>query len=100
MRIVTLCGMGFGTSLMLKMFIDEILRGLGVEAEIVAWDLGSFKGGGQVDIIVAPRDMQSYLTDAQASVVLLDNLTDKDHITALLKPVLKEKGALPMDEDS
>lgn len=97
MKIVTLCGMGFGTSLMLKMFLEEILKKLGVEAEIIPWDLGSFKGGGKVDIIVAPRDMQSYLEDTDTSVVLLDSLTDKDHITEKLKPVLIEKGVLSMD---
>jgi PTS system ascorbate-specific IIB component len=89
--------MGFGTSLMLKMFLEEILKDLKVEAEIIPWDLGSFKGGGQVDIIVAPRDMESYLKEAEASVILLDNLTDKDHISERLKPVLIEKGALSMD---
>lgn len=97
MKIVTLCGMGFGTSLMLKMFLEEILRDLGVKAEILPWDLGSFKGGGKVDIIVAPKDMQSYLKDADATVVLLDNLTNKEHITERIKPALIEKGALPME---
>jgi PTS system ascorbate-specific IIB component len=97
MRIVTLCGMGFGTSMMLKMFLEEILRDLHVQAEIIPWDLGSFKGGGQYDIIVAPKDMESYLKDIDASVILLTNLTDKEHITELLKPVLIEKGALSID---
>ncbi|MCK4961425.1 MAG: PTS sugar transporter subunit IIB [Anaerolineales bacterium] len=97
MRIVTLCGMGFGTSLMLKMFLEEILKDLNVQAEIIPWDLGSFKGGGQVDIIVAPKDMESFLTETDASVVLLENLIDKEHITERIKPVLIEKGALSMD---
>ena len=26
MRMATLCGMGFGTSMMLKLFIDDILK--------------------------------------------------------------------------
>jgi PTS system ascorbate-specific IIB component len=89
--------MGFGTSLMLKMFLEEILNKLGVDAEIIPWDLGSFKGGGKVDIIVAPRDMESYLKETDAAVVLLDSLTDKEHITDRLKPVLIEKGALNME---
>ncbi len=35
MRIATLCGMGFGTSMMLKMFIDEILKDIRMKAEVV-----------------------------------------------------------------
>jgi PTS system ascorbate-specific IIB component len=89
--------MGFGTSLMLKMFLEEILKDLNVQAEIIPWDLGSFKGGGQVDIIVAPKDMESFLKEADASVVLLENLIDKEHITERIKPILIEKGALSMD---
>lgn len=35
MRIATPCGMGFGTSMMLKLFIEEILKDLGIRAEVV-----------------------------------------------------------------
>ncbi|MBM3150201.1 MAG: PTS lactose transporter subunit IIB, partial [Chloroflexi bacterium] len=38
MRIATLCGMGFGTSMMLKLFIEEILKDIGMKAEVVPWD--------------------------------------------------------------
>jgi PTS system ascorbate-specific IIB component len=43
-RIATLCRMGFGSSMMLKMFIEEILKDLGMKAEVIPWDLGTFKG--------------------------------------------------------
>ena len=44
MRILTVCGMGFGTSLMLLMTIKEIGKkyGAAIEGEVV--DLGSYKG--------------------------------------------------------
>ena len=38
MRIATLCGMGFGTSMMLKLFIDDILKAEGLKAETIPWD--------------------------------------------------------------
>ncbi len=89
MRIVTLCGMGFGTSLILKMAIDAILRKHGLRAELLAWDLGSAKGQ-PADIVVAPRDMESHLRSFTAHVVLVDNLTDKAAIEAKLLPVIRE----------
>jgi ascorbate PTS system EIIB component len=79
MRIATLCGMGFGTSMMLKLFIDDILKLEGIKAEVIPWDLGSFKGQ-QVDIIVAPMDMESHLRSATAKVILIRNLVDKVEI--------------------
>jgi len=88
MRIATLCGMGFGTSMMLKLFIEEILKGLGMKAEVVPWDLGTFKGQ-QADIVVAPTDMEMHLKSTSAKVVLIKNLVDKKELRDKLVPVLE-----------
>jgi len=79
MRIATLCGMGFGTSMMLKLFIDEIFKAEGLKAEIIPWDLGTFKGQ-QADIVVAPTDMEMHLRTTKAKIVLIRNLVDKKEI--------------------
>jgi PTS system ascorbate-specific IIB component len=88
MRIATLCGMGFGTSMMLKLFIEEILKDLGTKAEVVPWDLGTFKGQ-QADIVVAPTDMEMHLKNTSAKVVLIKNLVDKKELRDKLVPVLE-----------
>jgi len=89
MRIATLCGMGFGTSMLLKLFIDDILKAEAVKAEVVPWDLGSFKGQ-KADIVVAPTDMGSHLKNAQGKVVLIKNLVDKHEIKAKILDAIKE----------
>jgi len=76
MIIATLCGMGFGTSMMLKLFIDDILKAENIRAETSPWDLGSFKGN-KADIVVAPVDMESHLRDYPDKIVLIKNLVDK-----------------------
>ena len=88
MRIATLCGMGFGSSMMLKMFIEEILKDLGMKAEVIPWDLGTFKGQ-QADIVVAPMDMEMHLRSTPAKVVLIKNLVDKKELRDKLVPVLE-----------
>jgi PTS system ascorbate-specific IIB component len=88
MRIATLCGMGFGSSMMLKMFIEEILKDLGMKAEVIPWDLGTFKGQ-QADIVVAPTDMEMHLRSTSAKVVLIKNLVDKKELRDKLVPVLE-----------
>ncbi|HLO15596.1 MAG TPA: PTS sugar transporter subunit IIB [Anaerolineales bacterium] len=87
MRIATLCGMGFGTSMMLKLFIDDILKAEGLKAEVVPWDLGTFKGQ-KADIVVAPKDMESHLRSATAKVVLINNLVDKAEIKTKVLEVI------------
>jgi len=89
MRIATLCGMGFGSSMMLKLFIDEILKEEGLKAEILPWDLGSYKGQ-QVDIIVAPTDMERHLKGATSRVVLIQNLVDKEEIKTKVVAAIRE----------
>lgn len=89
MRIATLCGMGFGTSMMLKLFIEEILKAEGLKAEVIPWDLGSFKGQ-QVDIVVAPTDMEMHLKGANARVVLIRNLVDKEEIKEKILQAFRE----------
>ena len=79
MVIATLCGMGFGTSMMLKLFIDDILKAEGLKAETVPWDLGSFKGS-NADMVVAPLDMEPHLKDHPAKIVYIHNLVDKQEI--------------------
>jgi len=91
MRIATLCGMGFGTSMMLKLFIDDILKAEGIKAEVVPWDLGTFKGN-QADIIVAPKGFESHLRSAKSIVVLINNLVDKVEIKTKILEAIK---ALP-----
>jgi len=89
MRIATLCGMGFGTSMMLKLFIEEILKDLGIKAEVVPWDLGTFKGQ-EANIVVAPADMAMHLKSTSAKVVLIKNLVDKKELRDKLVPFLEE----------
>lgn len=91
MKIATLCGMGFGTSMMLKLTIDDLLKAEGINAETVPWDLGSFKGQ-RADIVVAPTDMKSHLKDATAQVVLINNLVDKEEIKTKILAAIQALG--------
>jgi PTS system ascorbate-specific IIB component len=89
MRIATLCGMGFGTSMMLKLFIDDILKAENIKAETLPWDLGSFKGQ-NADIIVAASDMAMHLKNVETIVVLIRNLVDKQEIKEKILAAIQE----------
>jgi len=94
LKIVTLCGFGMGTSLMMKMACDEVLKELGVKAQVFPWDLMSFKGGEPVDIIIGGEDVEPHLRDSESKIILLKDITDKDEMRSKLEPVLREKGEL------
>lgn len=90
MRIATLCGMGFGTSMMLKLFIDDILKAENIKAETLPWDLGTFKGQ-SADIIVAASDMAMHLKNVDSIVVLIRNLVDKQEIKEKILAAIQEQ---------
>ena len=56
MRVITVCGMGFGTSLMLLMTIKDIGKKHHVAVEGEAVDLGSYKGK-PCDLIAASSEI-------------------------------------------
>lgn len=83
MRVVTVCGMGFGTSLMLLMTIKEIGKSYGIKVDGEAVDLGSYKGK-KCDLIVASGEIAKQI-QADVPVIPIANLLDKADIEAKLK---------------
>lgn len=90
MKIATLCGMGFGTSMMLKLTVEDILKEEGITGhKVIPWDLGSFKGQ-QVDLVIAPTDMERHLKDSETKVVYIKNLVDEEEISRKLLSAIEE----------
>jgi len=88
MRVITVCGMGFGTSLMLLMDIQTIAKKHGFKVEGEATDLGSAKGK-PCDFMVASSEIASELMGEPVEVVGIDNLLDKQQIENRVMPVIK-----------
>lgn len=89
MEIITVCGMGLGTSMMVKLSIDKILKEEGISAKVNPVDLGSFKSA-QADIVVAPKNMERQVSGTSADIVLLNNLTDSTEIREKLLPLIQK----------
>lgn len=88
MRVVTVCGMGFGTSLMLLMSIKEIGKKYGVNIEGEAVDLGSYKGK-QCDFIAASSEIAKQIRAGDIPVVAIPNIISKAEIEKQILPYLQ-----------
>ncbi|MDV3426748.1 MAG: PTS sugar transporter subunit IIB [Bacillota bacterium] len=88
MNIVTVCGMGMGSSLILKMNIDDILRKNGIDAEVEACDLGSVTGRA-VDILVTTNELKSQLEEKGFNIVYVNNVIDKKAIEEKILAAIK-----------
>lgn len=89
MRVVTVCGMGFGTSLMLLMDIQSIAKKHGFNVEGEATDLGSAKGK-SCDFMVASSEIASELHGEKVKIVPIENLLNKQEIESKVMPVIRQ----------
>lgn len=76
MKILVCCGSGLGSSFMIEMNIKNVLKELGVAAEVTHCDLSS-AAGYKSDIYVGTRDIATQLVGLGGEVVSLNNMIDK-----------------------
>ena len=82
MKIVAVCGMGIGTSVLLKMNAEKVLAKLGIDADVEAADMGVARGAAQTaEIVLTSEELASELGDVPADVIIIDNFFDLDEIT-------------------
>ena len=89
MKIVTICGAGIGSSGILKVNAERVLKKLDIDATVTAVDLSS--------LAELAKDAQVILTSAEfveaigttfADVIVIDNYFDTNELTAKLEAAL------------
>ncbi|TDW31106.1 PTS sugar transporter subunit IIB [Cryobacterium psychrophilum] len=85
MKIVAVCGMGIGTSVLLKMNAEKVLAKLGIDADVEAADMGVARGAAQTaEIVLTSQELAEELGDVPAEVIVIKNFFDLDEITEKL----------------
>lgn len=87
MRIVTVCGLGVGSSLILKMTVESALSKLGKKATIEHWDMGTIKGV-NADLIITTEGFRKNFKD-QDNVIFVNNIVDLNEVQEKLKVYLE-----------
>jgi PTS system ascorbate-specific IIB component len=84
-KIVTVCGMGIGTSVLLKMNAEKALRALDIDADVEAADIGTARGAARTaQIVLTSADLVDEIGEVAAKVVVIDNFTSVDEVTRKL----------------
>jgi len=90
-KIVAVCGQGIGTSVLLKMNVEKVLRKLGITAQVTAADIQmALSTAEAADILCTSADLASEFTDVPAQVVVIDNFTNLSEIESKLGPLVAE----------
>lgn len=79
MKILAVCGMGFGSSLMLKMTADRVLKKMNIKADVEACDIGTAKGM-KADLILTNGEFESQLKGGAAEVVAIKNVVSEEEV--------------------
>lgn len=83
-KILAVCGLGQGTSLILRMNIEQVLSDLGVNADVEHIDVSSASSM-NADMIVTNEELAKSLENHQAEVVIVNNYFDLTEIRSALK---------------
>jgi len=87
LKILTVCGVGMGSSLVLRMYVEDVLKEMGVKARVEATEVSMASGAG-ADIIMASPTLMDVLRGAAPTVIPIFNFTDKAEIRARLEEYL------------
>lgn len=92
MKIVAVCGMGIGTSVLLKMNAEKALRQMGADADadVEAADIGTARGAARTaNLVLTSAELVDEIGAVPAQVIVIDNFTDVAEITEKLRPVIE-----------
>ena len=92
-NILTVCGVGSGSSLILRMYTEYVLDDLGVRYTISAGQASEARGT-NADIVMCAPELYSVCQGSSAQVVLVKNFTNKDEIRKAISEVLIKLGFL------
>lgn len=85
MKIVAVCGMGIGTSILLKMNAEKALTNLGMDGEVEVADIGTARGAATTaDLVLTSAELAEELEGVSTPIGVVDNFTDVDQIAATI----------------
>jgi PTS system ascorbate-specific IIB component len=88
-NILTVCGVGSGSSLILRMYVEDVLDEFKIRYSVQAGQASEAKGS-KADIIMCAYEFLSVTQGATAKVVPIKSFTDKGEIKQALNQALTE----------
>lgn len=96
MKIAAVCSSGLGSSFMVEMNMEEVLKDLGVsdQVETTHMDMGGADAGAADHFFVGKDLADAAQSQFGDKVTILDSLIDKDELKTKITAFLKEQGVL------
>jgi len=91
LEVLTVCGVGMGTSLILRMTAEDVFKELGLRARVTATDVSSARGM-RSDILIAQEMHATEFVGHVPIVVSVKNFIDKDEMRTKLVAAMEAAG--------
>lgn len=89
MKIVAICGAGVGTSGILKVNAERVLKSLDIEAEVTASDVaGVAVAAADAQVILTSPELVDRIGKTFADIVVIENYFDLQELTAKIEKAL------------
>lgn len=89
MKIVAICGVGIGTSGILKVNAERVLDRLGLDADVTASDADSLEtAAADAQIILTSPELVDRIGKTNADVIVVQNYFDLDELEQKLDEAL------------
>lgn len=89
MKILAVCGMGLGSSMILRMQVEKAAKALGVDAKVELADISTARAlAPSADIIVTSKDLATRLGEVKAKIVTINNYMDVKEMTDKLREAI------------
>jgi PTS system ascorbate-specific IIB component len=94
LKILTVCGMGLGTGLLLRMNTEAALKVIGVDdAQVEVADISMARGAGATaDIVITSSELAEQIGRVKGKLITIHNFIDKKEIETKLREALGMPG--------
>ena len=88
MKIIAVCGAGIGTSVLLKMNAEKVLRTLGIDAIVDAADIDTARASRDAQILLTTPEIVDKLQGLPSEIIAIDHVFDLTELSEKLSKAL------------
>ncbi len=89
MKILTVCGMGLGSSLILRMQVEKAAKALGLNPSVEVADITTARAmAANVDLIVTSTELADRLGEVKVPVITITNYMDRNEMIEKMRAAI------------
>lgn len=91
LKILAVCGMGVGTSMLIKMQVEKALKALEIKANVELADISTAKGLAiHADVVVTSNELAERFGEIKTPVVSVSNFMDLESMKSGLRAAISD----------